>query len=186
MIFNEHSNYEGLHAFLSASKYHWINYDDPKIAESFYDYRASVRGTEQHAFAATCINLGQRLPDTKQTLNMYVNDAIGFRMKPEQVLFYSEHCFCTADAIAFRNRLLRIHDLKTGRIPGHMEQLRINAATFCLEYRVDPRDIDIELRIYQYDQMVVEKPTPEDIVLLCDKIVHADKVIRTIQLQEEE
>ena len=27
MIFNKHSALEGQHAFLGASKYHWINYD---------------------------------------------------------------------------------------------------------------------------------------------------------------
>ena len=35
MNFNRHSNLEGQHAFLGASKYHWINYDESKVAESY-------------------------------------------------------------------------------------------------------------------------------------------------------
>ena len=34
MIFNNHSNLEGQHAFLGASKYHWINYDETKVADA--------------------------------------------------------------------------------------------------------------------------------------------------------
>ena len=98
---------------------------------------------------AQCIMLNQKLPKSKQTLNMYVNDAIGFKMTPEQILYYSDNCFGTADAILFRNNFLRIHDLKTGKIPAHMEQLEIYAALFCLEYKVKPADIEMELRIYQ-------------------------------------
>ena len=33
MNFNNHSNLEGQHAFLGASKYHWINYGEDKVAE---------------------------------------------------------------------------------------------------------------------------------------------------------
>ena len=185
MNFNEHSNYEGLHAFLSASKYHWINYDDKKIAETYFNYRATVRGTELHDFAATCIKLKQHLPKTNQTLNSFVNDAIGFKMQPEQILLYSDYCFGTADAISFKDKLLRISDLKTGTIPGHMEQLKVYAALFCLEYRVDPKDIEIELRIYQFDQIAIENPLPEEILAICDKIVHFDKVIKKINIEEE-
>ena len=130
MIFNKHSALEGQHAFLGASKYHWINYDESKVAESYSKFLATQKGTELHDFAARCITLGQKLPKSQKTLNMYVNDAIGFKMVPEQPLFYSENCFGTTDAIAFRNRMLRIHDLKTGVIPAHMEQLEIYAALF--------------------------------------------------------
>ena len=31
MIFNRHDELEGLHAFLSASNYHWINYSEEKV-----------------------------------------------------------------------------------------------------------------------------------------------------------
>ena len=122
MIFNKHSNLEGQHAFLGASKYHWINYSEDKVADSYLRFLATVRGTELHDFAARCIRLGQKLPKSQKTLNMYVNDAIGYKMHPEQVLYYSENCFGTADAIGFRNNFLRVHDLKTGEVPAHMER----------------------------------------------------------------
>ena len=152
MNFNNHSNFEGQHAFLGASKYHWINYDDDKLAATYANFLATQKGTILHEFAAQCIRLGQKLPRSEKTLNMYVNDAIGFKMTPEQILFYSENCFGTADSILFRNNVLRIHDLKTGAIPAHMEQLEIYAALFCLEYKVTPGEIDMELRIYQNDK----------------------------------
>ena len=101
MNFNKHSALEGQHAFLGASKYHWINYDDEKIATAYANHLATLKGTQLHEFAAQCIRLGQKLPRSEKTLNMYVNDAIGFKMIPEQILVYSENCFGTADAILF-------------------------------------------------------------------------------------
>ena len=136
MNFNKHFAQEGHHAYLAASKYHWINYDEEKLAASYSKFLATQKGPTLHEFAAQCIKLGQKLPASKKTLNMYVNDAIGFKMTPEQILFYSENCFGTADAISFRKNLLRIHDLKTGEITAHMEQLNIYAALFCLEYKI--------------------------------------------------
>ena len=114
MIWNEHLRLIGSHAFLGASKYHWINYDDRRLKESYKNFLAAAKGTELHEFAATCIRLKQKLPRSTKTLNSYVNDAIQFRMTPEQVLFYSENCYGTADSISFEDNLLRIHDLKTG------------------------------------------------------------------------
>ncbi len=184
MEFNKHKNLEGCHAFLGASKYHWINYDPSKVAASYRSYLATLKGTELHDFAARCINLGQKLPKSKKTLNMYVNDAIGYRMTPEQVLYYSDNCFGTADSISFKDNLLRIHDLKTGVTPAHMEQLEIYAALFCLEYKVKPADIDIELRIYQSDDIMVFNPTVEDIVPIMDKIITSDKIISKIKAEE--
>ena len=116
---------------------------------------------------------------------MYVNDAIGYRMTPEQVLYYSENCFGTADSISFKDNLLRIHDLKTGVTPAHMEQLEIYAALFCLEYKIKPADIDIELRIYQSDDILVFNPTVEDIVPIMDKIITSDKIISEIKEEED-
>ena len=185
MKFMNHPNLEGSHAFLGASKYHWINYDDTKLVDTYRKYQATLRGTVLHDFAAQCIKLGQKLPKTKKTLNMYVNDAIGFKMRPEQVLCYSENCFGTADAISFRNNFLRIHDLKTGVTPAHMEQLMIYAALFCLEYRYKPSEIDIELRIYQSDEIAVFEPTAADIVPIMDKIITFDKIIDKIKEEEE-
>lgn len=180
MNFNKHSNLEGCHAFLGASKYHWINYSEEKLADSYNNYIATLRGTQLHEFAATCITLGQKLPRSSKTLNMYVNDAIGFKMIPEQILYYSDNCFGTADSIIFRDNFLRIHDLKTGVTPTHMEQLEIYAALFCLEYDVKPADIGMELRIYQSDDIMIFNPTVEDIVPIMDKIIIFDKIITDI------
>lgn len=184
MNFNKHSALEGQHAFLGASKYHWINYSEEKVAESYSKFLATLKGTALHEFAAQCIKLGQKLPNSKKTLNMYVNDAIGFKMTPEQPLFYSEFCFGTADAISFRKNILRIHDLKTGEIPAHMEQLLIYAALFCLEYKIKPGDIEIELRIYQSDEIVYHNPTAEEILPIIDKIITFDKILNKRKIEE--
>ena len=184
MNFNKHSNLEGQHAFLGASKYHWINYDENKVADSYAKFLATQRGTIYHDFAARCITLGEKLPKSNKTLNKYVNDAIGYKMTPEQVLYYSENCFGTADAISFRNDLLRIHDLKTGVIPAHIEQLEIYAALFCLEYAVKPGDIGMELRLYQNDDITFFNPTADDILPIMDKIIAFDKIINHIKEQE--
>ena len=184
MNFNLHSRLEGQHAFLSASKYHWINYDEDKLINTFLKYQAIQRGTELHELASQLIRLGVKLPKSNKTLNLYVNDAIGFKMQPEQVLYYSDNCFGTADAICFRNNLLRIHDYKSGITPARMEQLEIYAALFCLEYKIKPADIDIKLRIYQHDEILYHTPTAEDIVPIIEKVITFDKVITKLKLEE--
>lgn len=184
MNFNKHSRLDGQHAFLSASKYHWINYSDDKIAEAFSNHLATVRGTIMHAFAAQCIKLGQKLPKSQKTLNMYVNDAIGYRMTPEQVLYYSDNCFGTADAISFKNNLLRIHDYKSGVTLAKFEQLMIYAALFCLEYQIKPGEIDIELRIYQLDDVRVYCPQADEILPIMNRIITADKIINSVKESE--
>ena len=131
------------------------------------------------------IDLGITQKKTKQTLNMYINYAIGFRMTPEQVLYFSEYCFGTTDAISFRHErdngdTLRIHDLKSGEIPAKMDQLRIYTALFCLEYDIKPGDIFIEQRIYQFNDILTENPTPEDILPIMDKIQKFDKILRKL------
>lgn len=181
--FNDHSRLRGLHAFMGASKYHWLNYDQDKLINSFYKYKAAERGVELHDFAKRCIELHQKLPHSRKTLNMYVNDAIGFRMEPEMVLFYSENCFGTCDTICFRDGVLRIHDYKSGENPAHIEQLQIYAALFCLEYKIDPYQIGIELRIYQNNEIVYDRPEPELIRAISDKIVEDDLIIK--KLKEE-
>jgi len=181
MKFNRHPNLDGIHAFLSPSKYSWVNYDDQKLETVYNNWRASQLGTELHELAARAINLGVKLPKTKQTLNMYVNDGIGFRMSTEVCLFYSINAFGTADTISFRNNFLRIHDLKNGRTPASIKQLKIYAALFCLEYHFNPRDIEMELRLYQLDEVLVDTPDPEEILFIMERIVAFDKRINEIR-----
>lgn len=184
MKFNSHPRQEGSHAFLGASKFHWINYDEEKLVASYNNFLAAQRGTELHDFAAQCIKLGQKLPRSNKTLNQYVNDAIGFRMTPEQVLYYSDNCFGTADSITFMDDKLRIHDLKTGTIPAHMEQLMVYTALFCLEYKMKPGMFDTELRIYQNDSIIVHEPKADEIVPIIDKIIRFDKLINKLKDRE--
>lgn len=182
MNFNKHSDLEGRHAFLSASKYHWINYDSDKLTTAYLNFLATQKGTELHDFARQCINLGVRLPKSKKTLNLYVNDAIGFRLTPEQPLYYSENSFGTADAIGFSKDVLRIHDLKTGSVPASFHQLEIYDALFCLEYRVNPNDILIENRIYQFDDCSIYNPDAALINDIMNKIVEFDKQIEEMNI----
>lgn len=115
---------------------------------------------------------------------MFVNDAIGYKMQSEVVLFYSPNAFGTADAISFHKNVLRIHDLKTGVTPASFVQLEIYAALFCLEYRVKPTDIEISLRIYQNDEVIEHFPPAEDIINIMGKITAADKIIESIKAEE--
>lgn len=185
MNWNEHFNLRDKHAFLGASKYSWLNYDVDHLVEAYRRSQAAMRGTKLHDFARQCIELGQKLPRSKRTLNAYVNDAIGYHMRPEQVLYYSDNCFGTADAICFRNDFLRIHDLKTGVIPAHIEQLEIYAALFCLEYRIKPSAIDMELRIYQNDEVLVHSPSGDEIAPIMEQIISFDKILKEEQREEE-
>ena len=183
MIFNKHSELEGLHAFLSPSSPQWLNYDLEKL-ETVYQNRMNVeRGTRLHALAKELIDLGQKLPKSKKTLNMYVNDSIGFKQTTEQILYFSPKCFGTADSISFRNNILRIFDLKTGYIPAHIEQLLVYAALFCLEYKYNPEKIGMDLRIYQNDEIVFHEPDAKDILEIMEKIKEFDAHMNTINLE---
>lgn len=183
--FNRHKNLEGLHAPFSASQSSWLRYDDEKALLVYAKRKAARRGTQLHEWAKKTIDLGIKQPRSKQTLYAYVNDAIGYKMSTEVVLFYSERFFGTADAICFRNGVLRIHDLKTGEEPASMEQLVVYAALFCLEYGIRPGDIEIELRLYQNDEVVYFNPTVEDVAPVMDKIVHLDKLLEERDYQED-
>ena len=208
MIFNQHSDLEGRHAFLGASRFSWLNYDAEKLKLVYKSQYANIMGTILHDLAHRCIvnkvklsksdrhlvlltllenGIPQGLIDANdilETLAPFVNDAIGFRMETEQVLYYSENAFGTADAISFKNNFLRIHDYKSGVLPVHMEQLYIYAALFCLEYVVKPENIKIELRIYQSGEVLCEEPDPETIRAIMNKIVDSDRFLR--KLKEEE
>lgn len=184
MIFNQHLELEGLHAPFSASKSSWLRYDDTKAIEVYRNLKMTQLGTRLHAWAKETIDLGIKQPRTKKTLNAYVNDAIGFKMRTEVGLVYSKRFFGTADAISFNNNILRIHDLKTGKsgkIEDHIEQLEVYAALFCLEYHVAPGDIDMELRLYKQDEVLVHNPTAEEIAPIMDKIIHLDKLLEKLE-----
>ena len=210
MQWNKHSDLEGKHAFLSASKHYWLGYSEERLITSFQNENRKELGTVLHAFAAAnienCITmpksnrdmikmikifmLGQKssrdLIDALtylpliviDTLRAYINDAIGFKMKPEVVLFYSKYCFGTADTISFRNKLLRIHDFKSGDIAASMDQVMIYAALFCLEYKINPADIKIELRIYQGGEVKMYEPTAVEISGIGNHIIESDKTIK--------
>ena len=193
MNFVRHFNLEGKHAPFSPSQSAWLRYDDAKAKEAYERKKAAERGTRLHNWAKETIDLGIRQPKSKKTLYEYVNDAIGFKMSTEVVLFYTDRFFGTADAISFRKNpktdryILRIHDLKTGvvgKADSHIEQLQVYAALFCLEYKWKPNEIDIELRVYKKDEVVYCEPNPEDIINIMTKIVHLDKLLAKIDNEE--
>lgn len=181
MIFNTHSELHDRHAFLSPSNYHWMNYDGQKLEARFFAAMSARRGTDLHNLAHEAIRLGVKLARSNKALTTYVNDAIGYKMECEQPLFYSENCFGTADTICFRRNKLRIHDLKTGISPTSHHQLEVYAALFCLEYGVDPFAIEIELRIYQREEIRVFEPHPETISFIMDKIIMFDQQIEQMK-----
>lgn len=213
MVFDKHLELEGLHAFMSPSGFHWINYTEDKLVERYLNSKAVEMGTRLHQYACDAINLNRMQPRSHDTVAMFVNDAIGYKMTPEQPLFYSWQCFGTADAISYKKNFLRIHDLKTGKIEAHMEQLRIYAALFCLNYQaranelrregkadgdiarlfdVSPKELHfdpekmsgIELRIYQFGEVRVEAADPKEIRRLMDIIVAFDNVLRNVKAEE--
>lgn len=181
MIFNSHSDLRDRHAFLSPSNYHWLNYTEDKLEARFHSMMAARRGSDIHALAHEAIRLGIKLSRANQALSTYVNDAIGYKMVCEQILYYSNNCFGTADTITFRRNKLRIHDLKTGMNATSEKQLEVYAAIFCLEYGLSPFDIEIELRIYQRDEIRIFEPVPEYIVEIMERIIDFDQQIEAIK-----
>lgn len=123
-----------------------------------------------------------------EVVRLYIKDGIDYKMTTEQPLVYSERIFGTADTIAFRNNFLQIHDLKTGEHKPTMEQLATYAALFCLEYGpkygFKPGDIKFELRIYHWEEVLVDNPTAEDIVPIIDRIVQTEKVASKYDKEE--
>lgn len=131
-------------------------------------------------------NLGYLSNDVFEVVKEYINDGIGYKMTPELVLKYSDDIFGTTDTIAFRNNILRIHDLKTGESESDMEQLEVYAALFCLEYLVKPVDIDlIELRLYTIKGVLVFNPTVADILPIMDQIISIGKISKEFATEEE-
>ena len=185
MDFNQHSAIQGTHALLSASSSAWLNYDADKLETWFALQLAKQEGAELHELAATLIKKSVKLPDNGLTLSMYVNDAIGFRMNPEQPLFYSFNCYGTADAISFRDGLLRIHDLKTGVTKASMRQLEVYCALFCLEYDVKPGEIEMECRIYIQDDIKYHTPEVIDIAQIMSTIVSHDRRLTEMRMEAQ-
>lgn len=193
MKFNRHFELQGKHALLSASKGHWTNYDDEKMRLTFHSSMQALRGTDLHNLAAEHIRLGIKMPGNGQTINAYVNDAIGFRMTPEVVIKATDLAFGTPDAIGYRSEydpdqdedvmVLRVHDLKTGSTRTTFKQLWIYAAYFCLEYKVDPFQIKTVIRIYQNDEVKEEIVDPVEIDAIMTKTIRFDKIVE--QLREE-
>lgn len=212
MNFTEHSDLIGTHAFLSPSQNAWTNYTEEKLIQRYLSSKAVERGTRLHEFAAEAIELNRK-QSGRDTLSMYVNDAIGYKMKPEQPLFYSFNCYGTADTIAYRRNILRIHDLKTGEVEAHMKQLYIYSALFFLEYGklvsdlrkkgygdndislmlgVRPNELhfepektdDIVLRIYQFNEFKEDHPDPQEIRNLMNIIVDDNRVLMKLKAEE--
>ena len=205
MNWNRHSNLEGSHAFLSASKYSWVNKSDDELIDTYKNSFATTIGTMLHAYAADSIRLREKLRkgDAKgvkfdlmrrgvpeyaidisswfSTLMNYVNDAIGFQMSPEVVLYYSDLCYGTADSIQYESNCLRIHDLKTGMTPAKMDQLLIYASLFYLEYGIKPEKTHTELRIYQMDEIIVHEPEIDEIREVMKAIVDKDRVLQELK-----
>lgn len=181
MKFNKHYGLEGTHAFLSASKYHWLNYDEEKLVETYSKHKAAQLGTELHELARHLIELGVTLPRNNKTLNRYVNDAIGFKMTPEVMLYHSPYCFGTADAISYNRGLLRVHDLKTGVTPASFNQLYIYAGIFSLEYDVPPERLQAELRLYQNDDVSIEVADRDKLSYVVEKILVFDEVLKDLE-----
>lgn len=179
MQWKEHSDLEGRHAFLAPSNHSWTNYDDDKLISVYEGNLRKIKGTKLHEWAENTIRLGLAQSRAKKTLYMYVNDAIKYNMRVEQPLAYDKkYCFGTADAIIDDGNLIRIHDLKTGETPASIDQLIKYAALFCLDYGLDPHQLMFELRIYQTDEIVIYKPTVDEIIDMINNIVHKVDVLR--------
>lgn len=204
MIWHDHSKLAGTHAFLSASQSSWLNKNAEELIDAKKNSFSQQIGTLLHAYAADCIKYKEKLRKSDErgvkfdlmrkgipeyaidmhriypTFMSYVNDAVGYGLNPEMVLYYSNECYGTADAIDMDGKLLRIHDLKTGVKPAKMDQLMIYAGLFFLEYGVNPGAIQTELRIYQMDEVLVYEPDVDELREVMDDIVEKDRIIKAM------
>lgn len=190
MIWNEHSREmpDGVHSFLSPSTHSWLNYTDEKLMKVYINKLAAQRGTALHELACKLIKMKVTLPPEEETLNMYVNDAIRFKLEPEKKLYYSKFCFGTADAIGVTKDILRIYDLKSGATKVSMSQLEIYTALFFLDYSsyFKPGDLEVELRIYQNCDVLKENPDVDTIVHIMDKIVRFSRFLEELEERYDE
>lgn len=181
MIWHDHWELRGKHAFLSGSNYHWLNYDVEKLEQVYINLKKKEEGTRLHDFASRAIKDKIKLAPMKKALHLFVNDAIGFGMESEMELKFSDNCFGTADAISFKDGVLRIHDLKTGMSKASFRQLDVYTAMFCLEYRHTPHSIDIIHRIYQGRDFMETSPNPDDILEIMELMIEFDPVIERMK-----
>jgi hypothetical protein len=173
------SKEETKHALLSPSRMHWVNYDDERFNIFLENHQRAVLGSRLHAFADEAIKLKRRMPNTNDALNQHVNDAIGYRMDSEVLVYVSENAFGTIDALFCDGKTLRIHDLKTGLHPGNMLQLKIYAAFYCIEQNLDPEDLEIILQIYQGEGVEVNEPSASEIRIIMDRTLYFDSLIKS-------
>lgn len=208
---NIHKEYEGKHALMGASNPHWLNYDSKAFENKYYSRYSQEIGTALHQLAHDCIVGRIKLSkhDTHlvemalfkafipkdaydpniilKTLMPFVNDAIGFHMSSEILLFVNEFCFGTTDAIVYNEyeKILRIHDYKSGSIPGKIEQIYIYMAMFCIEYNIDPRKLNlIEARIYQNCECLIDNP-PAEVILNIINIIKNNTALVATYLERE-
>lgn len=176
MEFNKHYELNGKHSYLSPSQYTWLNYEEGKMKRRWMNEKKKEEGTYLHEMASMMIKTRTEAADISKAINLFVNDAIGFRMASEVVLKYSDNAFGTADAISFdaKKKILRIHDLKTGLTKPSFKQLDIYAAYFCLEYGIDPTKITVIERLYQGMGYVENIPAPVDIKWTMERVIAAD------------
>lgn len=207
MEWKDHSKLKGTHALLGASQSAWLRYTDDQMFDKYVSSYAQALGTSLHELAADLITEKIKLTKNDKRLVLhhlsksriprnvfdmdfifpnlmsYVNDAIGYRMDAEKILYFSDNAYGTADSICFRNNMLRVHDYKSGKGPVKMDQLYIYVALFCLEYNVRPGEIEIETRLYHANEIVTEHPTAEDILPIMDAIVINDKFLSKIRAE---
>lgn len=190
MKWKDHSNDFGdeEHAFLSPSQYSWVNYTNEHLVEVRLSKLASIRGTAFHDLAQRHILLREPMPKKERTLNLYVNDCIKHKMHPEVKLYYSKFCFGKADALSFDTNsdgVLRIYDLKTGKIKASFMQLKIYAALFILDQLdgILESISKIILRIYQFDTFEEEEPDLNEISEIMSKIVIFNKLLYELETE---
>lgn len=174
------------HAFLNPSSAKvWLGKDKDYLKRKLAAEEARFIGTKKHELAEWDIKLKMKRPDNNNSFNMYVNDAIGYMMDAEVKLEYSRWCWGTADALCFRDGVLRIHDLKTGETKTTMDQLIVYAALYCLIHDVNPADIAIELRIYQSGNVVVYCPSLDEMTHAMDYVESASKYLDQLLFLED-
>ena len=161
---------DGEHAFLGASNHAWYNYDDEKLVRIYINKLAASRGTAMHALACSLIKLKVKLPENGSTL------------------FYSKFAYGTADGIDFKDGILRVSDLKTGKTKVSFLQLMIYAALFFLCYPEIPlKNVKkIELRIYQNNEILEENPEIDEILPVMDKIQRYSRILEELEENYDE